>query len=67
MKIRISLGCLPLTLTILFIVLKLVGAIKWSWLWVLCPIPIAVVLGVIVAFGIWLGLAWLASDLKKKL
>lgn len=26
------------TLTVIFIVLKLVGVIHWSWLWVLSPI-----------------------------
>lgn len=33
-------------LTIVFIVLKLLGVIKWSWLWVLSPIllPLAVFL-----------------------
>jgi len=33
-------------LTIVFIVLKLLGIITWSWLWVLAPtwIPIAIVL-----------------------
>ena len=25
------------TLTLIFVVLKLVGVIKWSWLWVLAP------------------------------
>ena len=25
-------------LTIVFVVLKLVGVINWSWLWVLCPL-----------------------------
>lgn len=25
-------------LTVVFIVLKLVGVINWSWLWVLCPL-----------------------------
>lgn len=29
-------------LTIVFIVLKLVGVINWSWLWVLSPIWITV-------------------------
>lgn len=28
-------------LAITFIVLKLVGVIKWSWIWVLCPIWIS--------------------------
>lgn len=38
-------------LAIVFIVLKLVGIIKWSWLWVLAPIwgPLAVV-GAILIF-----------------
>ena len=40
-------------LAIVFIVLKLLGVIKWSWLWVLSPIwlPMAVFLiFVVVAF-----------------
>lgn len=34
-------------LTLIFIVLKLVGVITWSWLWVLSPIwiPIVLILG----------------------
>ncbi len=35
-------------LTIVFIVLKLVGVINWSWLWVLCPLWINILLTVIV-------------------
>ena len=31
-------------LTIIFIVLKLVGVIIWSWLWVLCPLWIDLLL-----------------------
>ena len=31
-------------LTVAFIVLKLVGGINWSWLWVLAPIWIPVVI-----------------------
>lgn len=33
-------------LTIVFITLKLVGVIKWSWLWVLAPLwmPVAIVI-----------------------
>lgn len=34
-------------LTIVFIVLKLLGVINWSWLWVLSPIWIAVVVAVV--------------------
>lgn len=41
----VSLGILDV-LGLIFIVLKLVGVIKWSWLWVLAPwwIPILIVL-----------------------
>lgn len=35
-------------LTIVFVVLKLVGVINWSWLWVLCPLWINILLTVIV-------------------
>lgn len=34
-------------LTIAFVVLKLVGIIKWSWLWVLSPIWISSIIGLI--------------------
>jgi uncharacterized protein (DUF983 family) len=36
-------------LTVLFIGLKLTGNINWSWLWVLSPIWISVVLSIILA------------------
>lgn len=38
----------PGLLTIVFIILKLVNVINWSWLWVLSPLWISVVLTVIV-------------------
>lgn len=34
-------------LTVAFIVLKLCGVIKWSWLWVLSPIWISIVIWVL--------------------
>ena len=34
-------------LTVAFVVLKLCGVIKWSWLWVLSPIWISVVLWIL--------------------
>ena len=37
-------------LTIVFIVLKLCHIIKWSWLWVLAPLWISAILGVISVF-----------------
>lgn len=34
-------------LTLIFIVLKLVGVINWSWFWVLSPIIFSVGLGIL--------------------
>ena len=43
-------------LTLTFIILKLVGMIKWSWLWVLSPVWItAIIVILIILFFIWLG------------
>lgn len=41
-------------LAIVFIVLKLIGKIDWSWWWVLAPlwIPVAIVIAVCVLFVI---------------
>ena len=41
-------------LFIVFLVLKLVGAIDWSWWWVTAPLwlPLAAILAVVVALGI---------------
>lgn len=36
-------------LCIVFIVLKLLGIITWSWLWVLCPIWIPAIFIIIIA------------------
>lgn len=46
---------IAVTLTIVFIVLKLCNVINWSWLWVLSPIPIDILL-IIILYGInsWL-------------
>lgn len=35
-------------LTILFVALKLLGIISWSWWWVICPIPCELFLSIIV-------------------
>ena len=35
-------------LAIVFIVLKLVGVINWSWVWVLSPIWIPIMLAIII-------------------
>jgi len=43
-------------LAILFIALKLTGVIDWSWVWVLSPLWI----GIVVALGIYIGLFFMA-------
>ena len=50
-------------LTILFIGLKLTGAISWSWFWVLSPlwIPFALVLLMLLCVGIFLVKSYLAE------
>lgn len=50
-------------LTILFIALKLIGYIDWSWWWVLSPIWIAISAAFVIVAGI-LALA-IRDDLKK--
>ena len=42
-------------LTIIFIVLKLLGVIKWSWIWVLSPLWISAVIVVVVFSVILIG------------
>ena len=42
-------------LTIVFIVLKLLGVIKWSWIWVLSPIWISTLIMVAVFSVILIG------------
>ena len=44
-------------LTIVFIALKLIGVIAWSWWWVLSPLWISALLGLTV----WIGLLILFS------
>lgn len=40
-------------LTIAFIVLKLVGVISWSWLWVLSPIWITFIIVLLIMLGVY--------------
>lgn len=42
-------------LTLIFVVLKLVGVIKWSWIAVLSPLWIALIIDIIIIieFGLW--------------
>ena len=48
-NVNISMGGLfPTLLTIAFIVLKLIGYINWSWVWVLSPLWISLILGLVI-------------------
>lgn len=49
-------------LTIIFVVLKLVGVINWSWWWVLSPAWISIGLSLII---IVIYVAWKLHDSKK--
>ena len=41
-------------LTIAFVILKLIGIISWSWLWVFSPLWISVIIGLIVLVIFWI-------------
>jgi hypothetical protein len=43
-----GLGSVSTTLFVVFIVLKLVGVIDWPWLWVLSPLWIGLVVGLVI-------------------
>lgn len=49
---------LPSLLGIVFIVLKLTGVITWSWVWVLAPfwIPLVLTLVIAVPVALWVAL-----------
>ena len=49
-------------LTIVFIALKLMGYIAWSWLWVLAPLWMPFVIGFVVALFVYV----LAEMVSKK-
>ena len=53
-------------LTIVFIVLKLVGVINWSWVWVLSPIWISLLLVIAIFAVIGLILSVIAFLNKRK-
>ena len=50
-------------LTIAFIVLKLLGVISWSWLWVLAPlwIPLLISLGIVIVALIVTLIVWIVN------
>lgn len=55
-------------LGIVFVVLKLVGKIDWSWWWVTLPFwgGFALILAGLVCYGVWLLIAAVTADLRAK-
>jgi len=52
-KIRTTpIGKPMLSLTLLFIILKIFGAINWPWIWVFSPLWLPVVFGFSVILGV---------------
>ena len=41
-------------LMITFVVLKLIGIISWSWLWIFSPLWISAIIGLIVLIIFWI-------------
>lgn len=52
-------------LTIVFITLKLLGVISWSWVWVLSPMWISLALGLLIC-GVILSVAFVAAFLSTR-
>lgn len=52
-------------LTIVFIALKLIGVITWSWLWVLSPLWVGFLLWVVIFVSVIGTLAWKDYKWKK--
>lgn len=65
MSVEIKVGSPTALLTIIFVTLKLVGFIAWSWVWVLSPLWIGASLAVIVVLVAATAAAW-ASRLALK-
>ena len=53
-------------LTIIFVVLKLVGVIDWSWLWVLAPLWISFILTVILIIFLVVYYVYEEKKMKKE-
>lgn len=53
-------------LTIVFIVLKLLGKITWSWWWVLSPLWISTGLVILILLGVFLGVIISVNNEEKK-
>ena len=54
-------------LGLIFITLKLVGVIDWSWWWVLSPfwIPVVIALGIFAIAGVGFLAVWATKSIRK--
>jgi hypothetical protein len=57
---RASIG-FPGLLALLFIALKLTGVINWSWLWVLAPLWIGAIVGLLIFIGLMVAVYFLTK------
>lgn len=53
-------------LGVVFIVLKLVGVINWSWWWVLSPLWISLALTILIVLGLYLYYKWDKKKFKNR-
>lgn len=55
MKVRIEGAAFSYILGIIFITLKLIGKIEWSWWWIVCPFwaPTAIAVAGFVGLCVW--------------
>lgn len=56
-------------LAIVFIALKLMGYIAWSWWWVLSPLwlPLVIILSILLVIGLVMGLVFLCALMMEKM
>ena len=62
-QVGCSLPSIGVVLTIVFVVLKLTDNIDWSWIWVLSPLWISIVLSILL-FSLVLGILALFAIIK---
>ena len=55
------------TVFIIFVILKMVGVIDWSWVWVTAPLWIGLALTIVFMLGILLVVGVAAITIKKLL
>ena len=55
-------------LTIVFIALKLMGVISWSWWWVLSPMWISAIIGIVIliVYVLWITRDYNTPTIKKR-